>query len=90
MGDTYSPTYDVEVFYDEGDIDKEYRVIGIARNEGDDIERDDLESIREAMIKKAREVGADGILIVSVAENRPGGDPDPNKIVEAKFLKYRS
>jgi hypothetical protein len=89
LGDSYSPTYDVDVFYDENDVEKDFRVIGLARNEGDEIERDDLQSIREEMIKKARSVGADGIIFISVAENKGGPDFDNNKIVEAKFIKYR-
>lgn len=88
LGDTFSPTYNIDVYYDANDVEKEYRVIGLARNEGDEIERDDLESIREEMIKKARSVGADGIIFISVAENKGGPDFDNNKIVEAKFIKY--
>ena len=88
LGDSYGRTTKVDVYYDQGDIDREYKVIGLARNEGDDLERDDLQSIKTEMIKKAKEVGADAILFISVAENRDGQDFDPNKIVEAKFLKY--
>ncbi len=90
LGDYYAPTYDVELFYDEGDIEKEYKVIGIARNEGDELERDNLEAIRDEMIKKAKQVGADAILFVSVASNSNNGfDNDSNKIVESKFLRYK-
>ena len=90
MGDSYGPTFNVDVYYDQGDIKQEYRVMGIARNEGDVFETDDLNSIKEQLIKKAREVGADAILIVSVGQNTSSGedDYDPNKIVEAKFIKY--
>jgi hypothetical protein len=89
MGDSYSPTYNVDVFYDINDIEQDYRVIGLARNEGDEIERDDLPSIRDAMIEKARSVGADAILFLTVAENKGGPEWDTNKIVEAKFIKYK-
>ena len=92
MGEQYSPTFSVDVYYDENDIESDYTVMGIARNEGDTFERDDLNDIRTQLIKKAREVGADAILILSIAENRPATEEewDPNKIVEAKFLKYKS
>ena len=91
MGNSHMPTYDVDVYYDEKDIELEYSVMGIARNEGDMFENDDLNEIRNALIKKAREVGADAILVLSIDENRPSmeDDYDPNKIVEAKFLKYK-
>lgn len=91
MGDSRMPTYNIDVYYDEKDIEMEYTVMGIARNEGDMFENDDLNEIRNALIKKAREVGADAILVLSINENRPSmeDDYDPNKIVEAKFLKYK-
>ena len=91
MGESYFPTVEVDVYYDEKDIEYDYSVMGIARNEGDMFENDDLNAIRDALIKKAREVGANAVLILSINENRPSVDEDydPNKIVEAKFLKYK-
>jgi hypothetical protein len=89
LGDSYPPTYEVDMYFDEKDIERDYKVIGLARNEGDELEIDDLDAIRKSMLKKAREVGADAILFISIAENREGWDDDPNKIVEAKFLKYK-
>ena len=88
LGDYYGTTVNVDIYYDEKDIDKEYRTIGIARNEGDEFEKDNLEAIREEMIKKAREVGADAILIESIGGNVDRDDWDSKKVVEAKFLKY--
>ncbi len=90
LGDYYAPTHDIDLFYDEGDIEKEYKVIGIARNEGDELERDNLEAIRDEMIKKAKTVGADAILFVSVASNNNNSfSNESNKIVESKFLRYK-
>lgn len=89
MGDRFPVTQEIDIYYDEKDIEQEYRVIGLARNEGDDLEIDNLDAIRTEMIKKAKEVGADAILFISIVENRDGQDYDPNKIVEAKYLKYK-
>ena len=51
-------------FFDEGDILKEYKVMGIMKNEGDEMELDDTESVKNAMVKKAKSVGADAILFL--------------------------
>lgn len=89
LGDYYGSTVNIDVYYDEKDIDKDYKTIGIARNEGDEFEQDNLEAIREEMIKKAREVGADAILFESIGGNVDRDDWDSKKVVEAKFLKYK-
>lgn len=88
LGDYYGSTVNVDIYYDEKDIDKDYKTIGIARNEGDEFEKDNLEAIREEMIKKAREVGADAILFERIGENVDREVWDSKKVVEAKFLKY--
>ena len=64
LGSNYSPTQDVDIFFDEQDIQKEYKVMGLMKNEGDDLELDDTESVKNAMIKKAKSVGADAILFL--------------------------
>ena len=51
-------------FFDERDIEKEYKVMGVMKNEGAEIELDDTESVKNAMIKKAKSVGADAILFL--------------------------
>ena len=64
LGSNYAPTQDVDIFFDERDIDKDYDVMGIMKNEGADLELDDAESVKNAMIKKAKSVGADAILFI--------------------------
>lgn len=64
LGSNYAPTQDVDIFFDEQDIEKDYKVMGIMKNEGADLELDDAESVKDAMIKKAKSVGADAILFI--------------------------
>ena len=94
LGDTYTPTQHVEIYFDENDINKKYKVIGMMKNEADELENDDVEEVKKAMMKKAREVGADAILFIgfySERINREHHDEifdNIKKIYEAKLLKY--
>lgn len=62
LGNSYTPTQQVEIFFDEKDIKGDYRVMGMIDNEGDDFEEDDPEIVQQAMVEKAKAVGADAIL----------------------------
>lgn len=64
LGSNYTPTQNVDIFFDENDIQQDYTVMGIMKNEGDEMELDDSESVKNAMIKKAKSVGADAILFL--------------------------
>lgn len=93
MGDSYSPTQNVDIFFDEHDINKEYKVMGLMKNEAEDLENDEVEVVKKAMIKKAKAVGADAILFVGFYSERIGNDNDlfdnVKNILEAKLLKYK-
>ena len=61
IGQSYSPTTDVDLYFSEEDIREDYQVMGhvIAQaNEGISIE-----SLQKQLEAKAREKGADGIVI---------------------------
>ena len=94
LGDTFSPTQHVDMYFDEHDITKEYKVIGMMKNEADELEIDDVEAVKKAMLKKARDVGADAILFLGFYSERvnPNYDDDifdnVKKIYEAKLIKY--
>jgi hypothetical protein len=93
LGDSYTPTKEIDIFFDENDIEKEFKVMGVMKNEGDEFEVDDAESVKEAMVKKAKAVGADAILFVGFYSDRVTNDhsniDNVKKIYEAKLLKYR-
>ena len=94
LGDSYIPTQNVDMFFDEHDIQKEYKVIGLMKNEAAELEIDDVEKVKQAMIKKAKSVGADAILYIGFYSERQGHDHDQEifnevkKIYEAKLIKY--
>jgi hypothetical protein len=64
MGDSYPPTQHVDLFFSENDIQKEYKIIGRmeATADADEIIYSS-EKFTETILKKAREKGADGIVI---------------------------
>jgi len=83
LGDSYAPTQNVDVFYDELDIKKEYRVIGQLSADNQNNPTINLDKIRDDMIKTAGEKGADGILFLfHDAYNE-------NKTVQSKLIRYR-
>lgn len=103
LGKSYTPTSDVDVFFDEKDIKREHEVMGTMKNEGSDLELDDMQSIQDAMIKTAKDKGADAVLFTNTFEKERGevtdvtygrrGDvattsKETSNIVEAKLIKY--
>ncbi|MDF1695849.1 MAG: hypothetical protein P1U56_08465 [Saprospiraceae bacterium] len=81
LGDDYPPTSSVDVYYDDGDISKEYRVIGqlTGNNESG---LSSLDDIKESMIAEAKKRGADGILFLFADSF------DDNHSVKASLLIY--
>jgi len=105
LGNNYEPSTHVEIFFNENDIEKEYKTMGVMKNEGDSFENNDLESIKEEMLKKAREVGADAIIFQGFGDKVVGEDigyggtdnagyvrtsTDTEKVVEATLIKYKT
>jgi hypothetical protein len=106
LGKSYTPTQNVDLFFDEHDIKKEYEVMGVMKNEGSELEYSDLDAIKKAMIEKARENGADALLFIGSYQEKVTGESSQidvdkdgayatswnqtSKVVEAKMLKYTS
>lgn len=57
LGDSYTPTSHVDVYFSEDDVTEGYLVMGHATADSDD-----TEALQETLIEKARESGADGII----------------------------
>ena len=82
------------MYFDEHDINKQYKVMGMMKNEADEFELDEVGDVKKAMLKKARAVGADAILFKGLYSERVShahsDDVFDNvkKIHEAKLLKY--
>ncbi len=86
MGDNLSPTSTVDLYYDAYEVKKEYKVIGRMTN--DRFSAYNVEMIKKQMIKKAKKVGADGIIFsdLSIENNLTEG----NEIaIKAELIKYQ-
>lgn len=57
LGDFYTPTSHVDVYFSEDDVTEDYLVMGHATADGGD-----TEALQETLIEKARDSGADGII----------------------------
>jgi hypothetical protein len=63
LGDTYKTNPEsLDVYYDSGDIKRDYRVMG--KLSGKNIGIKDLNEIKDDMIAEAQKKGADGILFL--------------------------
>ncbi len=71
IGDEYPPTKKVDLYYAETDVKLSYIVIGhIVASAGELVS---MQKIRKELIKKARKVGADGVIIRGLDRYR--GEP---------------
>jgi hypothetical protein len=86
LGDSLPRTTNVKEYFDEKEITEEYRVIGTMTN--GQLVNYDVKFIREEMVKKAREVGADAILYAPVEVDYDHKDGERTE-VKAKLLKFQ-
>ena len=61
VGKTYSPTQNVDVVFSEGDLHREYTVIGQLVATGDDLVS--TSGLQKKIVERARQVGADAVII---------------------------
>lgn len=89
VGKSYDPTDQIDVFYGEEDITREYTVMGHAIGGGQLLVS--TSKIQRKLVEKAKSKGADAVLITGigreVAEDVEGFDAE--KQVKATFLKYK-
>lgn len=88
LGDSYAPSTDIDVYYDEGDIRKDYKVMGLMTSDNVDNPFASVNKIKDMMIAKAKENGADAIWFINLV-GLPSGDLNGEVIIEGKLLKYR-
>jgi hypothetical protein len=64
IGESYPPTQQVDLYFSEEDIEREYSVVGriIATANSDELAYSS-DKFTKAILKKAREKGADGVVI---------------------------
>jgi hypothetical protein len=85
LGDTFSPTDTILVYYNEKDVKQPYRVMGKMTN--DMLINYKVEKVKSAMIEKAKQVGADGILFSDVSVERDIKNDD-RLAVKAELIKF--
>lgn len=98
LGDSYTPTSHVDVYFSEDDVTEGYLVMGHATADGGD-----TEVLQETLIEKARDSGADGIIFEGFNRVETGEQTIVNDIgdtsivntnttsvlqVKAIFIKY--
>ena len=91
LGDSYTPTTEVAIFYDEKDVERAYTTMG--RMTHDQFINYSPEIIREEMVKEARLRGADAIIFTALNMNREYDLADKEREdrvqVEAKLIRYK-
>ena len=82
LGDTFPPTDEIDVYYDEGDIKKDFRVIG--QLSGDNINNGliELEEVKKGMIEEGKMRGTNGILFLF------SDSFDNEHIIKSKLIRY--
>ena len=86
LGDSYDANADkVDVFYDIGDIDKDFKVMGILTADTQQSIDKSTDNLKNLMIDKAGQKGADAILFINIY----GTGNNDNSLVESKLIKYK-
>jgi len=88
LGDTAPPTTQVDTYFDMGDVNKDYKVLGLLSANNADNSFLSLEDLKEKLIEEAKKRGADAILFLNLVSNSNDGLNDTH-FIEAKLLKYR-
>ncbi len=81
LGDQLTATSNVDVYYAEKDVKREYKVIGhiTAQTGGND------NDAKPDIIKRAKKAGADGVVILGTSYT---GGKDSEPLVKAEAIKY--
>ncbi len=87
IGKTYPSTTHVDIFLSEADIKQEYEVMGEITAESDDMMFTSAEKMQEKIVEKAKQKGADGIILSSL-EKKTTGEETTNT-AETNYSKDR-
>lgn len=103
LGKNYTPTHEVQMYFDPADIRTDYEVMGMLTAEAPEIVRSS--KVQQRIFERAQAMGADAVLFESLDKKISGSVTDVNedqygayvttnttedKVVQAKFLKFRS
>ena len=81
LGDFYTPTSHVDVYFSENDVTEDYLVMGHAAADGGE-----TEALQETLIEKARESGADGIIFEGFDRVKTGEQTIVNDIGDVEIV----
>ncbi len=87
LGDEYAPTSHVDIFFDEVDIERNFKVMGLISANNSNNTFNSLDKIKEKMVEEARMKGADAILFITLLSDSV--EANDRHLVEAKLLKYK-
>ena len=86
LGDSYDANNGkVDVYYDIGDIDKDFKVMGILTADTQQSINKSTDNVKNLMIDKAGSKGADAILFINIY----GAGDSESTLVESKLIKYK-
>ncbi len=89
VGEEFSPTETVDIYYSEQAIDQDYDLIGHGLGSGFWVKN---RKIKSKLIEEAREKGADAILVTGLGKSNVfigNGISADEKQMNVAFLKYR-
>ena len=88
VGREYSPTTHIDLFFSLDDIQKDYEVMGHIVATADDMVS--AEKLQEKMIQKAREKGADAIVILGLERYKSGESRTYRESTEASSKEEKA
>jgi len=77
LGETYTPSPSIEIFYDTKLVKKPYKIIGRMSELTLWVDK-----VKDEMIKKAKTVGGDGVIFTDLTEDSNG------VIIKAEVFRY--
>jgi hypothetical protein len=82
LGEHYPPTTHVDIYFDEADVERPFKVMGhVDASASEFVSTEDMQ---EDIMKKAREVGADGIIFTGLDERVVSERTDWNESTKEK------
>ena len=76
-GQSFPPTQNVDLFYSEANVNREYTVMGELTGTGDQFVSS--QKLQDQMVQKAREKGADGVVILGLEHFQSGSNTNYNE-----------
>ena len=88
-GQSFPPTQSVDLFYSEANVNREYTVMGELTGTGDQFVSS--QKLQDQMVQKAREKGADGVVILGLEHFQSGSNTNYNETTtEGKTKKGKT